>query len=430
MYAAIIEQLAESFKKEFDLVKHDLGAVEEVIRQKMQILGLGLLQRLVDSQPNGYEGSSLPCSCGGSMKFVQHRSRDIHSIFGWMKIKRAYYYCPDCHRSLTPYDRSSGLGSEQPSPALAQACCLLAVDDSFEIASRKIERLFGQSVSDDTVKAVVHHVGSVALRDEQQALDEFLSTKCIPEAQVTPERLYITPDGTTVCEEGLWHEAKVGCIYWQDEHFKRQTRYLGGFDNSERFGWKLWLAGCRCGLRQAGELVYIGDGAGWIRTEEARHFSRGTFIIDWYHASEHIWDCGKALFGEGTAATAQWVGKHLDLLWEGRTKKLLDALMLQRKRHKGSKRAALNSLINYISTNEEQMRYDVFRAKGYDIGSGAVEGTCKNGASHPLRDVVGKRLKQSGMRWTRCGSSSTLALRITWLNEEWEELWSKKPLAA
>ena len=33
------------------------------------------------------------------------------------------------------------------------------------------------------------------------------------------------------------------------------------------------------------------------------------------------------------------------------------------------------------------MRYDVFRAKGYDIGSGAVEAACKN--------VVGKRLKQS-----------------------------------
>jgi hypothetical protein len=68
------------------------------------------------------------------------------------------------------------------------------------------------------------------------------------------------------------------------------------------------------------------------------------------------------------------------------------------------------------------MRYDVFRAEGYDIGSGAVEGACKH--------VVGKRLKQSGMIWTRAGSSSTLALRIVWLNKEWEQLWSKKPLAA
>ena len=69
------------------------------------------------------------------------------------------------------------------------------------------------------------------------------------------------------------------------------------------------------------------------------------------------------------------------------------------------------------------MRYDVFRAKDYDIGgSGAVEGACKY--------MVGKRLKQSGMIWTRGGSSAMLALWISWLNREWDELWSKRPLAA
>jgi len=70
----------------------------------------------------------------------------------------------------------------------------------------------------------------------------------------------------------------------------------------------------------------------------------------------------------------------------------------------------------------QEMRYDVFRGKGYDIDSGAVEGACKH--------VVGKRLKQSGMIWSRAGSSATLALRITWLNKRWDKLWSQKPLAA
>jgi hypothetical protein len=68
------------------------------------------------------------------------------------------------------------------------------------------------------------------------------------------------------------------------------------------------------------------------------------------------------------------------------------------------------------------MRYDVFKSKGYDIGSGAVEAACKS--------VVGKRLKQSGMRWSRAGSSATWAPRVTWLNNRWEQLWQKKPLAA
>ena len=169
-------------------------------------------------------------------------------------------------------------------------------------------------------------------------------------------------------------------------------------------------------------MVYIGDGAGWIRTEQQKHFSKSTFIIDFYHASEHIWDCGKVLFGEGTKATSRWVHKRIDWLADGCTRKLLNDLKRRRKRHRNLKREALDNLIRYISGNEEQMRYDVFLGKGYDIGSGAVEAACKS--------VVGKRLKQSGMRWSRAGSSATLALRVTWLNNRWEQLWKKKPLAA
>jgi hypothetical protein len=305
---------------------------------------------------------------------------------------------------------------------MAKACCLLAVDDSFEQVSRKVDQLFGQTVSDDTVKQVVHKVGSIVLQQQDQEGESFFTDKRIPQPEAKPERLYVAVDGTTVHETDAWHEAKVGCIYFEDEQFKRHKRYVGRFDSSQTFGWHVWFEACRCGFREAKEVVYIGDGAPWIRTEHRRHFGRATFIIDWFHASEYLWDCGKKLFGEGTETTVGWVKKRLDWLWDGWTKKLLDDLKEQRKKYRGSKREAVNTLIRYVSNNEEQMRYDVFREKGYDIGSGAVEAACKN--------VVGKRLKQSGMTWSRIGSSATLALRVIWLNDRWEQLWQKKPLAA
>lgn len=422
MYENIITQLTETFKEDFELVQDDLGALEQTVQQKIQLLGQGLLQRLVNQQTNGYHGSSIYCQCGSSMKFMQHRGRNVHTIFGWIKINRAYYHCPGCGTGLAPYDKASGLGTEQLSPGLAKACCLLAVDNSFEQVSQKIEQLFGQRVCDDTVNQVVHRVGSVVLQEQNQELDLFFTNRQIPQAQTNPERLYIAVDGTTVHENDAWHEVKVGCIYWTNERFERIGHYVSRFDDSQVFGWHLWLEGCKCGLREAKEVVYIGDGAGWIRSERHRHFGRATFIIDWYHASEHIWDCGKAVFGECSEAAHIWVKKCQELLWEGWTKKLLDDLKQQRKRYRGNKREALETLIRYISTNEEQMRYDVFRSKGYDIGSGKVEAACKN--------VVGKRLKQSGMIWSRAGSSATLALRVTWLNDRWEQLWQIKPLAA
>jgi len=422
MNERILSELEGLIEREVENFTNDLGKMESAVKELMASLGKGLLQRLVNRKPNGYQGSSIACQCGNPMKFVQHRKRNIHTIFGWITVKRAYYHCTNCGRGFAPYDRDSGIGSEQLSPALAKACCLLAVDDSFEQVSRKVDQLFGQTVSDDTVKQVVHKVGSIVLQQQDQEHDSFFTDKRIPQPQAKPERLYVAVDGTTVHETDAWHEAKVGCIYFEDERFKRHKRYVGCFDRSQTFGWHVWFEACRCGFREAKEVVYIGDGAPWIRTEHRRHFGRATFIIDWFHASEYLWDCGKKLFGEGTKATEKWVHKRLDLLWDGWTKKLLDDLKEQRKKYRGSKHQALNTLIRYVSNNEEQMRYDVFREKGYDIGSGAVEAACKN--------VVGKRLKQSGMTWSRTGSSATLALRVTWLNDRWEQLWAKKPLAA
>jgi hypothetical protein len=422
MNEQIIEQLEQTFKHDFELVSHNFADLERVVKEKMQLLGQGLLQRMVNLKPNGYQGSSIACKCGHSMKFVQHRSRDIQTTFGWIRIKRAYYYCSDCGASLFPYDKASGLGSFNLSAALADACCLVATDDSFQQASKKIEHLLGQTVCDDTISDVVHCVGAAALQEQQNLLDDFVKNRQIPQAEYRPKRLYICPDGTTVHEKDGWHETKMGCIYWEDEKYQTHRRYVGRFNNSDVFGNYLWLEACRCGFREAEEVIYIGDGAAWIRSIHDEHFKRATFIIDWFHASEHIWGCGKILFGEGTKATEQWVHKCLDLLWDGFTRKLLNYLKKQRSRYRLTKREAIDSLHRYISTNEEQMRYDVFRSKGYDIGSGAVEGACKY--------VVGKRLKQSGMIWTRSGSSAVLALRISWLNGEWNELWSKKPLAA
>ena len=422
MYERILTELEGLIEQEVGNFSRDLGKMEDAVKSLMSSLGQGLLQRLVERGANGYQGSSIACSCAESMKFVQHRKRNIHSIFGWITIHRAYYHCARCGRGLSPYDRDSGLGSEQLSPALSQACCLLAVDDSFQEVSRKIEHLFGQRVCDDTVKEVVHKAGSQALAQADNQLDSFLIDKAIPCAENKPDKLYVAVDGTTVHESDGWHEAKVGCIWWEDERLGEQKRYVGRFDNSENFGWHVWAAACKCGFREAKEVVYIGDGAAWIRSEQQRHFAKATFIIDWFHASEHVWDCGKTLLGEGTEATRKWVEERLSLLWDGWTKKLLDDLKEQYKQHRGAKREALADLIRYIGTNEEQMRYDVFRKKGYKIGSGAVEGACKH--------VVGKRLKQSGMIWSREGSAATLALRTVWLNGRWEQLWKTKPLAA
>ncbi len=89
MYEEILDQMQELLKDEIKNFNGDFGKLEQMVMAMMMSFGKGLLQRIVDSGVNGSQGSSIPCKCDNSMKFVQHRPRDIHSLFGWIKIKRA-----------------------------------------------------------------------------------------------------------------------------------------------------------------------------------------------------------------------------------------------------------------------------------------------------------------------------------------------------
>jgi len=422
MDTRVLAAMEEAFGAELALVGHDLGVLEAAVNEKMRLLGQGLLQRLLDKQVHGYQGSSLACGCGGTLRFVGHRARQVHTLLGVVRVRRAYYHCRPCRTSRVPYDEASGLGQTQVSPGLARACSLLAVDDSFAETAQKVAELVGQKVSAKTVERLAEQVGAVALQQQEQAWEGYVRDHEPPAAAAQPARLYLAVDGTTLHEQDGWHESKLAAVYWEDEHCTRHQRHVGRLAEAEIFGPRVWAEACRCGLREAAEVVYLGDGAGWIRRLHDQRFSRAEFIIDWYHASEHVWDGGKALFGEGTAATADWVKQRLDWLWEGCTRPLLRDLEQQLRRYRGGKREALGKLHRYIAENEEEMRYDVFRARGYDIGSGAVEGACKH--------VVGKRLKQAGMIWSRKGSTAIQALRIAWLNDDWKTLWQSKPLTA
>jgi len=176
-------------------------------------------------------------------------------------------------------------------------------------------------------------------------------------------------------EYGYQNRGTIGSLLWRrtPKGLWRQY-YVGGSENSEQFGWYLWWQACRHGLREATETVYLGDGAPWVRPIHQRHFRQATFIVDWYHAQKHIWDCAKLVWGEGHEQTAQWADRCCGWLWEGWIRKLLSKLTRRHKHARGRKRDALEALPRYISTNEEQMRYDVFREQGYSIGSGMMEG--------------------------------------------------------
>ncbi len=62
------------------------------------------------------------------------------------------------------------------------------------------------------------------------------------------------------------------------------------------------------------------------------------------------------------------------------------------------------------------MRYDAYRAKGYPIGSGVVESSC--------RHIVGLRMKRTAtMKWTEANAQAMVQLRCLTAGGEWDRFW-------
>ena len=352
---------------------------------------------------------------------MSYRPKVVLTSVGDVTVHRAYYHCRACRTGQLPYDRTSGLGTGQLSNRLASMTCLLAAQSSFEEVSRTLHELLGFRVDDNMLAAAAERAGAVVLARQDAAVEESLANRRPPPAEVQPERLYISMDGTTAPTLDGWREVKCGAVYWDDPLEGHQVRYVGRIENCQFTGRRLWHLACRYGLRQAKEVVVIGDGAPWIWNQAEQCFSRARQILDWYHASEHVWACAHGLYGEGTKKAKRWAKKMLDALYDYGGHALLKRLWRSRNSHK-SPPAALDELIGYVTPNADRMDYPIYRAEGLSIGSGPIESACKR--------LVGGRLKGPGMRWSVRGADAILALRITWLNGQWRTLWDSKPLAA
>lgn len=401
-------------------LSEDLNQAERQIRLAMLELGAQVLEKHLAGRKLGYEGSSRPCPCGRNQKFLEYRPRTLATMIGAVSYERAYYHCSKCGRSCCPYDQTVGLGRVQASVELAKAATLVAVHDPFSPSAAILYRLTEQRLSDRTINRLVRRAGKMAAEREREGALRMASWS-VPLGLVNPQRLYVAVDGTTIHLEDGWREVKCVICYWEDEAGNRQARYMARLETAEEFRGFVWALACQCGLESAREVVLLGDGAAWIWEQIAPILGEKTICItDWYHVTEHLWDCGRALYGEGSEATEAWVEGYKSLLWKGQASAALLALEQEKRKHRGAKREAVEGLMTYLTNQGQRLAYNRFRKRDLDIGSGRVEAMCKQ---------VGVRMKRAGMCWSAEGAQAALSLRSVWLNGQWDSFWNHRPLA-
>lgn len=128
--------------------------------------------------------------------------------------------------------------------------------------------------------------------------------------------------------------------------------------------------------------------------------------MDFFHAAEHpaehLGKVAEARFGSSGSPSDE-EGKAW--LTELKTDQLERVLADLKAWHPTSaiKKQLRQSTYAYFASNAERMRYQTFLERGYHIGSGVVEATCKH--------VVAQRLDQAGMHWRQESAEAILALR-------------------
>ena len=203
--------------------------------------------------------------------------------------------------------------------------------------------------------------------------------------------------------DGGWHEAKLGVAYTRrKEGGVESARYSATLDNSATFGKRFRVLGHLEGADNCAKVGIVADGSAWIWQEVGKYYARRVQILDYFHASQHLWKVGFARFGEGSQEAVEWVhSQQLELLSDN-----VEAVIAAIADWKAESKLASEvqrQVLSYLCTHSRRLRYETFQSAGYHIGSGVVEAGCKG--------VVQARMKGTGMRWKRAGAEAILHLR-------------------
>ena len=276
------------------------------------------------------------------------------------------------------------MGTELP-PGIAATLCQKA---GFDVSRADLDRLlsaYGTAVRD---------------RRHAQLCDQAFEPLVSPSG-ATPGRIMVAQlDGCYVLEQphdGHCAGIEVKAVMVYPEQAPRQrvmhadVRVIADFQPA--------CAGLlrEAGVRPQDTLVGLGDGALWVSA--TFRLMGAEVVLDVFHATgyvdtvmEHLgWDEGqrcreRQAWLRGECDGEQWLTTYLP----------------REELRQGWSEAGCGAA-RYLLDRVEQMHYPTYRARGWPIGSGQIEGANKS--------VIGHRMKRAGQHWSRDGAAGMAAIR-------------------
>lgn len=341
-----------------------------------------------------------------------------------MEYNRSYYECVPCGHKEFLADKRIAQDVCTVSLGAEQLISLAGASWGYGRASEYLKLLTGIHVCKNTVRHISQKTGAKINRwhkENPAAHEKFIQAKGVTELMV---------DGTMVNTWHGWKEVRVTVFSKRlsgemSDYSMMESRNLpspsavfciGRCESSEKSisHWKGLAKSLR--IHNFGNLHVVGDGATWIWKGAERIFPNHDGCLDFYHAGEHLHDGAERLHGKGHTEVKptydHWRTSLLKWGWSGLQKEFLaikEGLSLEAWKEK------MEGLYNYFEKLSSYLDYPDRLRKGLVIGSGQVEGACKN--------MVGHRLKQTGARWKIMRLNRMLGLTSLVYTNDWDAYW-------
>lgn len=318
------------------------------------------------------------------------------------------------------------------SPVLEEKLAFTATLAGSYMAAGLVAGKWGCPIDDSVIHALVQRVGSKAEAQTQQRLKQ-LPQESQPQRRGS-ELALLMIDGwfarfrgpgwgakKTKKDRVKWHEIKNGVFYLHEQagHTaggrgviaeKTLVRTQG---SSMDLGRRLHWEAVRGGLARAKDKLVLGDGIAWIWKLKTNRWPDARELLDFWHGGQHLWSLGRAHNRLDEAKAKPWVEKRLHRLRHGREQTVLKEISAL-KRTRGQNGKIVEKEKKYFAGQAGRMNYKAIAARGWPIGSGPVESSCRQDQC---------RFKRPGQSWTRKGFGNLSALDQARRNNHWDELW-------
>lgn len=357
----------------------------------------------------------------------------LRTAVGVVELRVYHGRDPSLRRWGCPIRQQWGLSAHQQlSPGLQERLAFTVTATGTYGQAAAVAAQWGCPIHEATLKALVQRLGARAEAGTKQRL---ATTPAEALPQRAPSALTVLQlDGWQVRQRGPgwgrkttnkprveWHELKTGVAYRHEQAGQTaggrgvvcEKAVVSWQGEPLELGRRLHAEALRHGLARSREVLVLADGAPWIWNVVADRWTGATQLLDFYHASQHLWDVGRALNRGDEARAAAWVEPRRHRLRHGKERALLRELAALRP-PRGQAGEIVRREQRYFAGHAARMNYETLARRGWPIGSGAVESACRQRQC---------RFKRPGQFWTASGLRHLGALIEARANGHWDELW-------